>query len=150
MAQEGEFRDRYEKGEAVAAIATSVGKSRNFVKNRIVKAGGTLRPMLSPEQRRKLGARLRAGYEKGATIAELTTPDIGSESQVRKLLHEAGTTMRPPSRRRKKTDHCPTCTCGQPQDSGERSAIEDSDSSDVAPQRTPVQEGVPGESAVRS
>ncbi|WP_327346542.1 helix-turn-helix domain-containing protein [Streptomyces europaeiscabiei] len=58
---------------------------------------GLRRPYLrSGSERRAVAARLRAGYEAGASVADLVDRHGISRGTVQRLLHEAGTTMRVP------------------------------------------------------
>ncbi|WNV83053.1 helix-turn-helix domain-containing protein [Umezawaea sp. Da 62-37] len=96
-----QFWQRYQDGESTAALAAAIGRPRGFVVKLIAEVGGTFPRKRTPEECRELGDRLRRDYERGLTIAELATPDVGSEAYVGSLLRDAGTLMRPSQRRRK-------------------------------------------------
>ncbi|WNV83858.1 helix-turn-helix domain-containing protein [Umezawaea sp. Da 62-37] len=95
------IRTRYEAGESITKTASAIGISRGFARKLIVEAGGDVRPGTTsrkhahPLPRHELAALLKQKYEAGARVADLATPDIGSEEYVRVLLSEANTTMRP-------------------------------------------------------
>jgi transposase len=100
-----ELRARYEAGGTVTALATECGLSSRTVRRLLVQAGATLR---SPHQTRRLhttkdqvAARqhlmtaLRRRYEAGEPVPALAASCGRSVSTVYRLLHQAGTTLRP-------------------------------------------------------
>jgi transposase len=96
------MRRWYESGTSVPALAAVFECSQRTVRRRLAQAGATLR---SPGQtralgtdgqaRRKLMRSLRARYEAGASVQLLAAGCGYSTSTVYRLLHQAGTTMRP-------------------------------------------------------
>jgi transposase len=110
-----EMRRWYEAGTSVAALAAVFGCSQRTVRRRLDQAGITLR---SPGQTRALGTAesrhelkrsLRARYEAGASVPLLAVGCGYSTSTVYRLLHQAGTTLRPRRRTAPHTrgDHSP-------------------------------------------
>jgi transposase len=97
-----EMRRWYEAGSSVPALAAVFGCSQRTVRRRLDQAGATLR---SPGQTRALGAdkqsrrelmrSLRTRYEAGASVPLLAAGCGYSTSTVYRLLHQAGTALRP-------------------------------------------------------
>jgi hypothetical protein len=97
-----EMRRWYEAGASVPALAAVFACSPRTVRRRLAQAGATLR---SPGQTRALGTdgqvrqelmgSLRARYEAGAPVPLLAAGCGYSTSTVYRLLHQAGTEMRP-------------------------------------------------------
>jgi transposase len=97
-----EMRRWYERGASVAALAAVFGCSPRTVRRLLAQANTALR---SPSQtralrsdgraRRDLVQTLRARYEAGASVPLLAAGCGYSTSTVYRLLHQAGTTLRP-------------------------------------------------------
>jgi transposase len=98
------MRRWYESGTSVPALAAVFECSQRTVRRRLAQAGATLR---SPGQTRALGTdgqirrdlkqTLRIRYEAGAPVPLLAADYGYSTSTVYRLLHQAGTAMRPRS-----------------------------------------------------
>ncbi|MFE9882531.1 helix-turn-helix domain-containing protein [Streptomyces sp. NPDC005784] len=92
----------YESGATVDELVADSGLSYGTVLNRLHDAGTEMRTSWqtrrlreSPEARQHLAARLRALYEKhGATLTELATVGGETRRSARRLLTEAGGTVR--------------------------------------------------------
>ncbi|MDX3365321.1 helix-turn-helix domain containing protein [Streptomyces sp. ME02-6987-2C] len=92
-------------GATLAELASATGATRRRARRLLIEAGGTVRTTQQTLQmrsaaraaeRKKLALSLRARYEAGATVPELTEECNYSGATVYRLLHEANTTMRPP------------------------------------------------------
>lgn len=98
-----QLRARYDAGTTVSELVDSTGLAHGTVLNRLQEARTSMRTPRETRQlradkaqvaaRRRLAIRLRARYEAGATISELAAPGRSART-VRRLLSEAGTTMR--------------------------------------------------------
>jgi transposase len=98
------MRRWYESGTSVPALAAVFECSQRTVRRRLAQAGATLR---APGQTRALGTdgqarrdlkqSLRIRYEAGASVPLLAADCGYSTSTVYRLLHQAGTAMRPRS-----------------------------------------------------
>ncbi|MBY8887222.1 helix-turn-helix domain containing protein [Streptomyces sp. PTM05] len=99
------LRRRYEAGATVAELVAETGLSHGTVVNRLHQAGTimrapweTRRMREDPERaaaRKRLAIRLRRLYEShGATLAELAAAGAGSPRNARRLLLDAGATLR--------------------------------------------------------
>ncbi|MFI9272623.1 helix-turn-helix domain-containing protein [Kitasatospora sp. NPDC052896] len=99
------LRAAYDAGATVAELASDSGLPYGTVINRLRAAGTVMRTpqqtrrLRADPQRRRLAADLRARYEDGATVATLVKIAGRSARTVRRLLHEAGATLRPARRR---------------------------------------------------
>ncbi|MEY9871127.1 DNA-directed RNA polymerase specialized sigma24 family protein [Streptacidiphilus sp. MAP12-33] len=99
-----EMRRWYEAGASVPALAAVFGCSSRTVRRRLGQAGTTLRSpgqtrALSTDEksRRELMRSLRTRYEAGASVPLLAAGCGYSTSTVYRLLHQAGTALRPRS-----------------------------------------------------
>ncbi|MFC9246582.1 helix-turn-helix domain-containing protein [Streptomyces sp. NPDC057136] len=98
------LRTDYENGATVDELTHSTGLSHGTVINRLRAANTTMRTAQETRrlradkgqaaQRRRQAMRLRTRYEQDATIGELAAESGLSPRTVRRLLDEAGTTMR--------------------------------------------------------
>ncbi|MFD7480829.1 helix-turn-helix domain-containing protein [Streptomyces sp. NPDC059837] len=96
------LRRQYESGATVEELVTASGLSYGTVLNRLHDAGTTMRTSWqtrqmrqNPQARRRLAARLRTLYEQhGATLTELATAAGETRRGARRLLIEAGGTVR--------------------------------------------------------
>ena len=99
------MRRWYESGTSVPALAAVFECSQRTVRRRLAQAGANLR---APGQTRALGTdgqarrdlkqTLRTRYEAGAPVPLLAADYGYSTSTVYRLLHQAGTAMRPRSK----------------------------------------------------
>ncbi|QMU68355.1 helix-turn-helix domain containing protein [Streptacidiphilus sp. P02-A3a] len=94
----------YESGTSVPALAAVFECSQRTVRRRLVQAGTALRAPgqtrvlgTDGQARRKLMRSLRDRYEAGTSVPLLAAGCGYSTSTVYRLLHQAGTTMRPRS-----------------------------------------------------
>ncbi|WP_329347517.1 helix-turn-helix domain containing protein [Streptomyces sp. NBC_01261] len=96
------LRQRYESGSTVEELMAASGLSYGTLLNRLREAGTVMRTSwqtrrmrADPEARRRLAARLRTLYEEhGATLTELAAAAGESRVVARRLLIEAGGTVR--------------------------------------------------------
>lgn len=111
------LRRLYEQqGATLAELATAASVTRRDARRLLIEAGGTprttqqtlrIRSAANAARRKKLALSLRARYEAGATVPDLAEECNYSIGTVCRLLHQAGTRMRPkhnhgPSRTPKK------------------------------------------------
>ncbi|MEU0965806.1 helix-turn-helix domain-containing protein [Streptomyces sp. NPDC005917] len=111
------LRRLYEQqGATLTELAESGSVTRRAARRLLIEAGGTprttqqtlrIRSAASTARRMKLALSLRARYEAGATVPDLAEECNYSIGTVYRLLHQAGTRMRPkhnhgPARTRKK------------------------------------------------
>ncbi|MGW2524834.1 helix-turn-helix domain-containing protein [Streptomyces sp. NPDC001617] len=99
------LRRLYEQHGATLAELAAVGSvTRRAARRLLIEAGGTprttqqtlrIRSAADTARRKKLAASLRARYEAGATVPELAEECSYSVATVYRLLHQAGTHMRP-------------------------------------------------------
>jgi AraC-like DNA-binding protein len=96
------LRKQYECGATVDELVAASGLSYGTVLNRLHDAGTVMRTSWQtrrmrqdPQARRRLAARLRTLYEQqGATLTELAAAAEGTRRGARRLLIEAGGTVR--------------------------------------------------------
>ncbi|MCX4810649.1 helix-turn-helix domain containing protein [Streptomyces sp. NBC_01239] len=96
------LRQRYESGATVEELMAASGLSYGTLLNQLREAGTVMRTSwqtrrmrADPEARRRLAARLRNLYEEhGATLTELAAAAGESRIVARRLLIEAGGTVR--------------------------------------------------------
>ncbi|MFC8345155.1 helix-turn-helix domain-containing protein [Streptomyces sp. NPDC057280] len=96
------LREQYESGATVDELVTASGLSYGTVLNRLHDAGTVMRTSWqtrrmrqNPQARRRLAARLRTLYEQhGATLTELAATAGETRRGARRLLIEAGGTVR--------------------------------------------------------
>jgi AraC-like DNA-binding protein len=106
------LRTLYEQhGATLTELATAGAVTRRAARRLLIEAGGSvrttqetlrMRAAARAAERRKLAVSLRARYEAGATVPELAQECNYSVATVYRLLHQAGTRMRP------QHDHGPT------------------------------------------
>lgn len=99
------LRTLYEQhGATLTELATAAGETRRGVRRLLIEAGGTvrttqetlrMRAAARAAERHKLAASLRVRYEAGATVPDLAREHSYSVATVYRLLHQAGTRMRP-------------------------------------------------------
>ncbi|MFD0441065.1 helix-turn-helix domain-containing protein [Streptomyces chartreusis] len=99
------LRALYEKhGATLTELAAGAGETRRSARRLLIEAGGTVRTTQQTlriraagraAERHKLALSLRARYEAGATVPELVKDCNYSAASVYRLLHQAGTPMRP-------------------------------------------------------
>ncbi|MFE9444224.1 helix-turn-helix domain-containing protein [Streptomyces sp. NPDC006602] len=99
------LRTLYEQhGATLTELAASAGETRRAARRLLIEAGGTvrttqqtlrMRAAARAAERQKLAMSLRARYEAGATVPELAKECNYSVATVYRLLHQAGTRMRP-------------------------------------------------------
>ncbi|MGW0633272.1 helix-turn-helix domain-containing protein [Streptomyces sp. NPDC002758] len=99
------LRTLYEQhGATLTELAAAAGETRRAARRLLIEAGGTVRTTQQTQrmraaaraaERRKLALSLRARYEAGATVPELSREHSSSVATVYRLLHQAGTRMRP-------------------------------------------------------
>ncbi|WP_246460691.1 helix-turn-helix domain-containing protein [Streptomyces himalayensis] len=99
------LRTLYEQhGATLTELAAAAGETRRGARRLLIEAGGTvrttqqtlrMRAATRAVERHKLALSLRARYEAGATVPELATEHSYSVATVYRLLHQAGTRMRP-------------------------------------------------------
>lgn len=89
----------YEAGATVEELAEAHGCSVTTVREVLASAGVTLRPRgpRSPLAGREEA--VVAGYEAGATVRDLVERYGANQRTIRKVLADAGVTMRPPGPR---------------------------------------------------
>lgn len=102
------LRTLYEEhGATLTELASAAGETRLVAQGLLVEAGGTVRTTQQTLQmraaaraaaRQKLVLSLRARYEAGATVPDLSEDCNYSIATVYRLLHQAGTRMRPQHR----------------------------------------------------
>ncbi|WP_425245518.1 helix-turn-helix domain-containing protein [Streptomyces sp. NEAU-NA10] len=102
------LRTLYEQhGATLTELAAGAGETRRAVRRLLIEAGGTvrttqqtlrIRAAARATERHKLALSLRARYEAGATVPALATECSYSIATVYRLLHQAGTPMRPQHR----------------------------------------------------
>ncbi|MEU1183754.1 helix-turn-helix domain containing protein [Streptomyces sp. NPDC005820] len=96
------LRQQYESGATVDELVTASGLSYGTVLNRLHDAGTVMRTSWqtrrmrqNPQARQRLAAHLRTLYEQhGATLTELATAAGETRRSARRLLIEAGGTVR--------------------------------------------------------
>ncbi|MFF1723327.1 helix-turn-helix domain-containing protein [Streptomyces sviceus] len=111
------LRTLYEQhGATLTELATAAGETRRGARRLLIEAGGTvrtthqtlrMRTAARAAERHKLAVSLRGRYEAGATVPELAREHSYSVATVYRLLHQAGTPMRP------QHNHGPTRREGQ-------------------------------------
>ncbi|MCX5052966.1 MULTISPECIES: helix-turn-helix domain containing protein [unclassified Streptomyces] len=93
-----------EQGSTLTELAVAGSVTRRVARRLLIEAGGTprttqqtlrIRSAASTARRMKLALSLRARYEAGATVPELARKHSYSVATVYRLLHQAGTRMRP-------------------------------------------------------
>ncbi|MFJ8114338.1 helix-turn-helix domain-containing protein [Streptomyces sp. NPDC096132] len=99
------LRTLYEQhGATLTELATAAGETRRGARRLLIEAGGTVRTTQQTQRMRsaaqaaeryKVALSLRARYEAGATVPELAREHSYSVATVYRLLHQAGTRMRP-------------------------------------------------------
>ncbi|MFK4184305.1 helix-turn-helix domain-containing protein [Streptomyces sparsogenes] len=99
------LRTLYEQnGATLTELAAAAGKTRRAARRLLIEAGGTVRTTQQTQrmrtaaravERQKLAMSLRARYEASATVPELAKECSFSVATVYRLLHQAGTHMRP-------------------------------------------------------
>ncbi|MFD7474812.1 helix-turn-helix domain-containing protein [Streptomyces sp. NPDC059837] len=99
------LRTLYEqRGATLTELATAAGETRRGARRMLIEAGGTvrttqqtlrIRAAARAAERYKVALSLRARYEAGATVPELAREHSYSIATVYRLLHQAGTHMRP-------------------------------------------------------
>lgn len=98
------LRKQYEAGATVDELVAASGLSYGTVLNRLHEAGTEMRTSWQtrwmrqdPQARQRLAAHLRTLYEQhGATLTELAAAGAGTRRAARRLLIEAGGTVRSP------------------------------------------------------
>ncbi|MGY4921262.1 helix-turn-helix domain-containing protein [Streptomyces sp. 900105755] len=99
------LRTLYEQhGATLTELAAAAGETRRGARRLLIEAGGTVRTTQQTRrmrtaaraaERRKFALSLRARYEAGDTAPELAREHSYSIATVYRLLHQAGTRMRP-------------------------------------------------------
>ncbi|MEV0555214.1 helix-turn-helix domain-containing protein [Streptomyces sp. NPDC050597] len=99
------LRRLYEQqGATLAELATTASVTRRAARRLLIEAGGAprtsqqtqrIRSAARAAERQKLALSLRARYEAGATVPDLAEECSYSVGTVYRLLHQAGTRMRP-------------------------------------------------------
>ncbi|MEU9900227.1 helix-turn-helix domain-containing protein [Streptomyces phaeochromogenes] len=99
------LRRLYEQqGATLTELAVAGSVTRRAARRLLIEAGGTprttqqtlrIRSAASTARRMKLALSLRARYEAGATVPDLAKECSYSVGTVYRLLHQAGTRMRP-------------------------------------------------------
>ncbi|WP_105970037.1 helix-turn-helix domain-containing protein [Streptomyces geranii] len=99
------LRRLYEQqGATLAELAVAGSVTRRAARRLLIEAGGTprttqqtlhIRSAANAARRNKLALSLRARYEAGATVPDLAEECSYSVGTVYRLLHQAGTRMRP-------------------------------------------------------
>ncbi|MFI7407896.1 helix-turn-helix domain-containing protein [Streptomyces sp. NPDC049627] len=102
------LRTLYEQqGATLTELAAAAGGTRRGARRLLIEAGGTvrttqqtlrMRAAARAVERHKLALSLRARYEAGATVPDLAKECNYSVATVYRLLHQAGTRMRPQHR----------------------------------------------------
>ncbi|MFF7133996.1 helix-turn-helix domain-containing protein [Streptomyces sp. NPDC008196] len=102
------LRTLYEQqGATLTELAAAAGGTRRGARRLLIEAGGTvrttqqtlrMRAAARAVERHKLALSLRARYEAGATVPDLAQECNYSVATVYRLLHQAGTLMRPQHR----------------------------------------------------
>ncbi|MEU5524204.1 helix-turn-helix domain containing protein [Streptomyces sp. NPDC047860] len=99
------LRTLYEqRGATLTELSAAAGETRRSARRLLIEAGGTVRTTQQTLRiraaaraagRHKLALSLRARYEAGATVPDLAREHSYSIATVYRLLHQAGTLMRP-------------------------------------------------------
>ncbi|WP_246204025.1 helix-turn-helix domain-containing protein [Streptomyces tailanensis] len=99
------LRTLYEEhGATLTELAAAAGETRRAARRLLIEAGGTvrttqqtlrMRSAARAVERQKLAVSLRARYKAGATVPDLAQECNYSVATVYRLLHQAGTRMRP-------------------------------------------------------
>ncbi|WP_416979325.1 helix-turn-helix domain-containing protein [Streptomyces sp. T028] len=99
------LRTLYEQhGATLTELATAAGETRRGARRLLIEADGTvrttqqtlrMRAAARAAERHTLAVSLRARYEAGETVPELAREHSYSVATVYRLLHQAGTRMRP-------------------------------------------------------
>lgn len=99
------LRTLYEQhGATLTELAAAAGETRRGARRLLIEAGGTVRTAQQTlrvraaaraAERYKVAVSLRARYEAGATAPDLAREYSYSVATVYRLLHQAGTRMRP-------------------------------------------------------
>ncbi|MER5431753.1 helix-turn-helix domain containing protein [Streptomyces sp. NPDC002588] len=99
------LRTLYEQhGATLTELAAAAGETRRCARRLLIEAGGTvrttqqtlrMRAAARAAERYKVALSLRARYEAGETVPELAREHSYSVATVYRLLHQAGTRMRP-------------------------------------------------------
>ncbi|MFI1034530.1 helix-turn-helix domain-containing protein [Streptomyces sp. NPDC020951] len=99
------LRTLYEQhGATLTELAAAAGETRRGARRLLIEAGGTVRTTQQTQrmraaaraaERHKVALSLRARYEAGATVPDLAKEHSYSIATVYRLLHQAGTPMRP-------------------------------------------------------
>jgi len=102
------LRTLYEQhGATLTELAAAAGGTRRAARHLLIEAGGTvrttqqtlrMRAAARAVERHKLALSLRTRYEAGATVPDLAQQCNYSVPTVYRLLHQAGTRMRPQHR----------------------------------------------------
>ncbi|MEW2557531.1 helix-turn-helix domain-containing protein [Streptomyces griseorubiginosus] len=102
------LRTLYEQhGATLTELAAAAGETRRAARRLLIEAGGTVRTTQQTlrmratkraAERQRLALSLRARYEACATVPELAQEHSYSVATVYRLLHQAGTRMRPQHR----------------------------------------------------
>ncbi|WP_308122259.1 helix-turn-helix domain-containing protein [Streptomyces sp. TRM70350] len=100
-----QLRALYEQhGATLAELAAAASVTKRAARRLLIEAGGTprtaqetlrMRAAARAAERQRLAVSLRECYEAGATVPELAVDCGYSEATVYRLLHQAGTRMRP-------------------------------------------------------
>ncbi|KUO16210.1 helix-turn-helix domain-containing protein [Streptomyces dysideae] len=99
------LRSLYEEhGATLTELAASAGETRRAARRLLIEAGGAvrttqqtmrMRAAARAAERQKLALSLRMRYDAGATVPDLAKECNYSVATVYRLLHQAGTHMRP-------------------------------------------------------
>ncbi|MGQ5648587.1 helix-turn-helix domain-containing protein [Streptomyces sp. EKR5.2] len=99
------LRTLYEQhGATLTELAAAAGETRRGARRLLLEAGGTVRTTQQTQrvraaaraaERYKVVLSLRGRYEAGATVPDLAREHSYSVATVYRLLHQAGTRMRP-------------------------------------------------------
>lgn len=99
------LRILYEQhGATLTELAAAAGGTRRAARRLLIEAGGSprttqetlrMRSAARAAERKRLAVSLRARYEAGATVPDLAKECNYSVATVYRLLHQAGTRMRP-------------------------------------------------------
>jgi hypothetical protein len=99
------LRRLYEQqGATLTELATAASVTRRAARRLLIEAGGTprttqqtlrIRSAANAARRNKVALSLRSRYEAGATVPDLAEECSYSVGTVYRLLHQAGTRMRP-------------------------------------------------------
>ncbi|WP_079161219.1 helix-turn-helix domain-containing protein [Streptomyces fodineus] len=100
-----QLRALYEQhGATLAELAAAASVTKRAARRLLIEAGGTprtaqetlrIRAAKRAAERHRLAVSLRKRYQAGATVPELAADCGYSEATIYRLLHQAGTRMRP-------------------------------------------------------